>query len=402
MKKLIRFLAGSIIVFLCVLGISQYLHLNLTALNWENVSIDKLTEAEDVDDVKEWYYDQMGELVVGEAVTVESISYDRYAYQQLNEDTKEVYDQVLSAILNYKEKVVLSTKNKDVLELAFQSVKADYGNLFWVNGYVYNTYTKGDQIISLEFTPSYTMSQEIKEDTQRRVDEVAMEWLSGISNTASDYDKAKYVFETLINNAEYNVNSVDNQNMISVFLNRETVCQGYADAAWYLLDALDIPCTVVTGMAAGEPHAWNLIYLDGAYYYMDVTWGNSKYRNLDSSQSKHINYAYLAFTTEEMGVSHTLDCVFEVPECVSNADNYFIKEGKFFDSWDMGAIGRTIERSWDSGEEELCLKFSTPEICSQTVEYFVTEMHLTDFCWGIETVSYLIDEKVNVITFIWK
>ena len=67
----------------------------------------------------------------------------------------------------------------------------------------------------------------------------------------------------------YDLNAENNQNIISVFLEGRTVCQGYACATKYLMDLLDIPCTIVTGTANGEPHAWNLIELDGAYYYMD-------------------------------------------------------------------------------------------------------------------------------------
>ncbi len=63
------------------------------------------------------------------------------------------------------------------------------------------------------------------------------------------------------------------------FLNKKTVCQGYANATQYLLTLLGIPAVVVTGTAEGDTHAWNLVQLDGAYYFMDTTWGNSSYNN---------------------------------------------------------------------------------------------------------------------------
>ena len=215
--------------------------------------------------------------MIGDAVIVESVSYDRYAYQQLSEAEKLTYDQVYDCIINFKNRITLSTKDKDVLANAYEAVMADYGNLFWIKGYQYNTYTNNDEVVGLEFEPKYSMTEEQKDVYQAKVDAVVQDWLSGISVSASDYDKALYVFETLINKVEYDKDSVENQNILSVFLYQSTVCQGYADAAWYLLDQLGIKSTIITGTANNESHAWNLVYLDDAYYYMDVTWGNSKY-----------------------------------------------------------------------------------------------------------------------------
>ncbi len=52
--------------------------------------------------------------------------------------------------------------------------------------------------------------------------------IGGISAEASDYDKVKYVYVTVIINTDYNLNASDNQNIYSVFVNKSSVCQGYA------------------------------------------------------------------------------------------------------------------------------------------------------------------------------
>ena len=93
--------------------------------------------------------------------------------------------------------------------------------------------------------------------------------LKNVDPSWGDYEKAKYVFEYLAGNVEYQMGTEQNQNIISVFLNKKTVCQGYANATQYLLTLLGIPAVVVTGTAEGDTHAWNLVQLDGAYYFMD-------------------------------------------------------------------------------------------------------------------------------------
>ena len=305
MKKLIHFIFNTIGALLLFGGIFLGVCLIINALR-NDLDFKELTNVRSYEDLVDWYEGPNSQSMLTEPVVVESVSFDRYAYQQLSSDEQVVYDQVLNCIENYTERITLTTTDKDVLANAYEAVMADYGGLFWINGYQYNTYTKNDSIVGLEFEPKYTMSQEQKDIFQIKVDAVADEWLAGISDSATDFDKALYVFETLINNVDYNTDSAENQNILSVFLYQSTVCQGYADAAWYLLDRLGIKSTIITGTANNESHAWNLVFLDGAYYYMDVTWGNSKYLDSNNDTTKRVNYAYLAMTTEEISQNHTI------------------------------------------------------------------------------------------------
>ena len=52
------------------------------------------------------------------------------------------------------------------------------------------------------------------------------------------------------------------------FVEGNSVCQGYALAFKALMNRADVPCFFVNG----EGHAWNMVELDGAWYYVDVTW----------------------------------------------------------------------------------------------------------------------------------
>ncbi len=351
------------------------------------------------------YFNESGKTVapiIAEPEVVESVSYDRYAYQQLDEETKTIYDQVYNCITEYDDKVSLSTKDSDVLQKAYEAVMADYGDLFWINGYQFNTYKSGDKIVGIEFLPKYTITKDQRDVYQATIEATADEWLSGISDSASDFDKALYVFETLVNKVDYNTDSDENQNILSVFLYQSTVCQGYADAAWYLLDRLGINSTIIVGTANGENHAWNLVYLDGAYYFMDVTWGNSKYLDGNNDAAKRVNYAYFAMTTEEISQNHVITSSFEVPECLSNQDNYYVHQGLYYDQFSPEAIGSRFEESYKSGEAEISLKFSNSDLFSQVVTYFIDENHLSAYCRGLKSVYYLLDESTNVLTIQWK
>ncbi len=320
-----------------------------------------------------------------------------YAYSTLDDETKIVYNEVLDTILNQSEEVAVSTVDTKVLENAYKAVCADYGGLFWVSGYVYTQYTRGGSLVGMEFTPKYTMSYDERIATQEQIDESVEELLAGISRLDTDYAKAKYVFEILIQNVDYDATMENNQNIISVFLSRATVCQGYACATQYLLNKLGVPCTIVTGTAEGESHAWNLVRLDGEYYYMDTTWGNSRYLDDSSQMEKYVNYSYLAVTSEEISRTHLLDNSFPLPECTAMQNNYFVREGRYFTEWDPDTIGGLLAQAWNTGENGTAVKFSSPELYQQAMNYFIVEQHISEYCDNISSIYYLEDPEQYVL-----
>ena len=404
MRRFYRKLLKRLLNVLLVVAVLAFIFVGiLTVLSYsvDDFDLEGLLAVRSVDELQEWYSGEVTNAVVGQPVVVESVSYDRYAYQQLDDETKAVYDQVYDCITTFSDKITLSTKESSVLEKAYEAVMADYGNLFWVKGYQYNTYTSGDTVVGLEFAPKYTMDEEQRDIYQLAIDAKVEEWLAGVNESDSDFDKALCVFETLIENVDYDENSEENQNILSVFLYQSTVCQGYADATWYLLEQLGIKSTIITGTANGESHAWNLVYLDNAYYFMDVTWGNSKYLNLDNSTEKRVNYAYFAMTSEELSQTHTITSSFAVPECLSTADNYYVHYGLYFSEFDADAIGNLMSQSLENGDSELSIKFGNSELYNKVVEYFFDEKHISDYCSSLESIYYLMDENANVLTIQW-
>lgn len=326
------------------------------------------------------------------------ISVGKYAYEHLDEAGQVVYDEMLAAILNHQEKIKLSTTDLDLMRRAYTAVCGDYGGLFWVEGYVFTRYTKGEELVSLEFAPKYTMTEEERKETQSQIDSIVETWLSGISINDTDYDKAKYIYEFLALNTEYVQDAENSQNIVSVFLKRQTVCQGYACAVQYLLGQLGIQSVIVSGVALGEPHAWNLICLDGEYYYMDVTWGNNGYRNREGKETSFIDYNYMAMTTQEMQMGHTPNSEIDLPECTAVRDNYYIKEGTYMEEWNPEKMGSILSEAWEQGKVAT-LRFSDDILKKQAFQYFIEEGYIADYCDGITEVNYIEDNMWKEISF---
>lgn len=329
---------------------------------------------------------------------VTDVSTDGYVYQTLPQNMRNVYDEVYDAIVNYKEDIPVSTLDKEVLDQTYRSVMSDHGGLFWVSGYTYTQYTKGGALVDLHFTPKYTMAEEERDDLQVQIDEACSQILSGIGTDAGDYDKAKYVFDYLASNVAYETGAVNNQNIISVFINQATVCQGYASATQYLLDQLGIVSAVVTGTANGESHAWNIAKLDGEYYYIDTTWGNTSYSGGKDLSASFINYNYFAVTTEELQVTHVPNQDIILPVCTATRDNYYVHENLYFTEWKPEEVGNVFAEAYKNGTEFCSVKFASQELYQQAFSYFISDQHIIDYCFGLKSLYYLEDEKQNVLT----
>ncbi|MCR4611439.1 MAG: hypothetical protein K5644_06040 [Lachnospiraceae bacterium] len=324
-----------------------------------------------------------------------TFSDDKYAYSTLDPTTQTVYNELYQGIVNMEEEFTLSTEDETVLNNAVECIAADYGELFYVNGYSYSIggFFSG---YGIEISPEYTMSKEERDNTQAQIDAVVNEWLSEISMEASDYEKSKWVYETLISRVDYVPDAPNNQNIISVFLNGQTVCQGYSAAANYLFTKLGIQSFIVPGYAEGGPHAWNCVRLDGEYYYTDVTWGNSMYTN--SNEEKKISYSTLNVTASDISRTHTIEAVFPMPECNSINDNYFYQEGCYFESFQPEKMGKVLHNGYVKGKD-VSIKCANSETYDKMKTYFIDDTNFTDYCNGARTLQYTAFPEDRIIVF---
>lgn len=304
---------------------------------------------------------------------------DCYAFGKLSEDEQEVYLEILEALIHFKENVKLSSCDKELISRVFQCVLNDHPEIFYVDGYSYTEYTLGSILKKITFTGSYRFSPEEVKEKQMQIDNYVNQCLAGMPEDADEYEKVKYVYEYLIHHTDYDAAAKDSQNICSVFLERKSVCQGYAKATQYLLNRAGVFATLVLGeVVGGEGHAWNLVRIDGAYYYVDTTWGDASYQAVGGSdypieKIPTINYDYLCVTTEQMEQTHTQDNVVEMPECTSMDANFYVREGVYFTEFDEKKIEKIFTDSYERGDTYVTLKCEGPDIYSKMQETLIGE-----------------------------
>ena len=331
----------------------------------------------------------------------------KYAYEHLTEEGKTLYVELLQIIQHRAEDVVVSTLDEETLDVVCSFVLSDHPEIFYMDGYTYTRYTIGGELKKLSFTGNYIYSAEEIADRQQKIDTYVANCLVGAPTDGGDYAKVKYVYDYLITNTEYDSQAPDNQNICSVFLYGRSVCQGYAKATQYLLNQLGIPTTLVTGKVNGVGHAWNLVYADGEYTYVDTTWGDSSYQKMETGDSSQkmplINYTYLCCTTQDISKTHTIAETLPMPQCTSMKNNYYVREGEYFTETDMDAVGALFSRRYADGSNNVTIKCSTQAVYEDFINRLITQQQVFGYMDGSNnTVSYTtFDEQYILIIWLY-
>lgn len=335
-----------------------------------------------------------------------------YAYQSLSAEEQIWYRDMELALGKMEETVRLSDEglklglSENCIDKIFQCVLNDHPEIFYVDGYTYTKYSRGDKTVAIDFSGSYPITAEEALARKNQIMQAVQPVLAGIDEGADEYDKVKYVFETIIRNTEYDLDAPDNQNIYSVFAGGVSVCQGYAKATQYLLNQLGVECTLVQGMVDdGEGHAWNLVRVDGSYYYVDTTWGDASYRleegaEIDPQHLPEINYDYLCVTTEQLLRTHTLESIVPMPECVDTAANYYVRQGALFTDYDKTQMEQLFAQTMAEGSTDVTVKCADVE-CYHTIKCALIDNHeIFDYLpEGELAVSYANNDKQLSLTF---
>ncbi len=129
----------------------------------------------------------------------------------------------------------------------------------------------GEYTFGITIKKAYT-DNEIKE-INKIVDKVINE---KTNNSMPIREKIKVIHDYIIDNTEYDKLKNDNindttyksQTAYGALIEGFATCNGYSDAMAIFLNKLN----VINYKISNDEHIWNLVYLDGKWYHLDLTW----------------------------------------------------------------------------------------------------------------------------------
>lgn len=267
------------------------------------------------------------------------ITTNHFYYNQLNNNAKIIYNKIEQNIPNLKldnYKLDFSTQFNTLLnqsdgtkqlEISFQSALDaffyDHPELFYIDLTKLSLLTRS-QTFGLKTThyvsiipknnknylyDQFSSNDQSLEKAINQVNNIKNSFVNGASG--DNYHKVLQVHDTLIDMISYDrkYNNINRYNIYGALVNKQVVCEGYAKSFKYILDALNIPCILVSGTGTNsngetESHMWNYVQLNGQWYGVDLTWDDPIIIGGLSSQT--IRHDYLCRGSKNFISSHMI------------------------------------------------------------------------------------------------
>ena len=227
----------------------------------------------------------------------------KHYFGELNENEKRAYNAILRDIESFPEEIEIPELNNEELEKVWLAVMYDNPELIMLG--------RECMLVSRDrkfwFSCEYAMTKDEYEQKKAELQAKADELGAKIVKETSDFDKELLIHDAIIDSCRY----TDSDKLIAssaygVLVNGSASCEGYAKAAKLLLDKAGIENYVITGTAkredgASEGHMWNVVFIDGKPYNLDLTWDDP----IGEGVTQNKRYAYFNISDEEILKTHT-------------------------------------------------------------------------------------------------
>lgn len=260
------------------------------------------------------------------------------------EKNKQLYEGIKSAIENcegsfiVKQNINYSEKEFEELTNSIDNIidrvlEENYDIYYYFDSYQISYLKEGSSIKEVSVSLKFSSDRESILKRNREVENKIKEIVKLIIKPGmTDFQKEIAVHNYIVNNTKYDEKNYEKGTVpkeantsYGVLINGVGVCGGYASAMDKLLKAAGVECIIISGEAGEngkyEPHAWNLVKLDGEYYHIDATWNDPIY-TFNGVRKDVLHFDYFNLTDKQMSKDHKWDRN-KYPEC--NATKYRYK-----------------------------------------------------------------------------
>lgn len=177
---------------------------------------------------------------------------------------------IINAIISHKTSVDISKFNlsgQDALTKYFYLKNCE--PKIWYASDTASIVQQNKKAKIIKFNYDYT-EKEILE-MQAYIDNVVNRAIEIANTFQNDYDKAKSVYDFLIDSYDYDW-TLSKHREYELFQTGTGVCTAYSLAYKDIMQRLGIPCKIVVSREIA--HQWNIIKIDESWYNVDPAWGD--------------------------------------------------------------------------------------------------------------------------------
>lgn len=328
---------------------------------------------------------------------------DTYCYDCLSGIEQLAYDAIRDCLTHLIPSWNCGSIPQETIQKAYDCFLMDHPEVFWTDGYTYVTSYVNNAISGRRVEFTYNMSRTAIAEANNSIYQGLLDIVVQAGSTSPTYDTVKAVYDYMIENCTYDELNLD-QSMYSVMVGRSGVCASFAKAFEFIMQCLEIPCTVVFGrltqssgmLSTTIGHEWNLVQLDGKWYHVDVTSGLSVSSGQDAP-----DYRFLCTTTEEICRTHIIENPVPIPECSSNDLEFFRLHGMSVDTYSRENVAKAMLRAVDYGIGPVC-RFTSYRAFTEAIDDLFTRsgiiQAIRDFAGiSVSKVDYEVDEQMLTI-----
>jgi len=197
-----------------------------------------------------------------------------YYFSRLTEEQKALYKTILSSLKTYSKEIKMQLRPTNEILKVFNYVLLDNPLIFYTSSF--------RQMMDLDkrkcsVMPEYKYPKNFSKETTATINNY-LQVFDSIKGK-NDLDKETYVHDYCLKNFNYDYSLGDySYSVLGAVLNKTSACEGIAKFVKLAFDYLGLKSLVVCGKAKNqtynnkmEPHAWNIIKLNGKTYHLDVT-----------------------------------------------------------------------------------------------------------------------------------
>ena len=261
----------------------------------------------------------------------EKLPFSTHNFDNLSDVEKMAYIAIFNNIDNHPKYIKIPTLTSDEFNCVYFAVKNDNPDILCFS----------DSCSMLTFAAASLLQFTYENDVDEckikceKLNKMADFIINEMPEYNDDYSKELYIHNYIVNNCSYK-DEQSTSTAYSCLVDGVAVCSGYSRATMLLLKKAGIDSMLVAGVGKSASqgtvsHMWNIVWLDGEPYHLDVTWDDPVNDNMNI-----ISHLYFNLTDAEISVDHS---EYDLPfKCTVEKYNYFEYNNLKFDSYNSDTL----------------------------------------------------------------